>query len=320
VVERLLEVELEMHDNKLWLNRSLSGMLNRLETATAQDSLEINRQLELTETDVLEQLGQTTASLNNAVATAEATIKLQVLEVKQSMTQYVLDTNQKFKNENDFLKYQLAGTFTLLSCLIALWHVSNHVRHMHNPNVQRRILAILWMVPVYASSSWLSLVFPHFREQLRVVRDCYEAYAVYTFFAFLCEVLLLEVKKSNGHSSNRSSPSSSHRRRDLTTTTTTGTTMEMHHRQCLEEEHGGGTGAGSSSSNGSGGGGSNGNEYDSELIRIISLQADRKLELASQDHHSPAYLRPPFYCPWGLRSVPSRRLEGGCFWGSPCVF
>ena len=85
-------------------------------------------------------------------------------------------------------RYQLAGTFTLLAVLIALWHVTSHVRHWWNPRIQRRVLAILWMVPVYGTTSWLSLVFPAFRKELGAVRDCYEAYAVYTFFAFLCEV------------------------------------------------------------------------------------------------------------------------------------
>ena len=55
--------------------------------------------------------------------------------------------------------------------------------------IQRRILAILWLVPVYAVTSWLSLVFPIMSGGLGVIKDCYEAYAVYTFFAFLVAVL-----------------------------------------------------------------------------------------------------------------------------------
>ena len=63
---------------------------------------------------------------------------------------------------------------------------------MHYAPVQKRILAILWLVPIYGFTSWLSLVWPRFRQEMSVVRDCYEAYAVYTFFAFLCEVLKYE--------------------------------------------------------------------------------------------------------------------------------
>ena len=102
---------------------------------------------------------------------------------------YIVDTNHQFAAENDFLKYQLAGFFTVLAGIISVWHVTNHIRHMHYAPVQKRILAILWLVPIYGFTSWLSLVWPRFRQEMSVVRDCYEAYAVYTFFAFLCEVL-----------------------------------------------------------------------------------------------------------------------------------
>lgn len=127
----------------------------------------------------------------------------QVASVKDDVASYVADTNTKFAAENDFLKYQLAGTFTLLAVLVALWHVTHHVRHLHQPLVQRRILAILWMVPVYGVTSWLSLVFPLARRQLGVARDCYEAYAVYTFFAFLLEVLRGDGSRAADGSSRR---------------------------------------------------------------------------------------------------------------------
>jgi hypothetical protein len=50
-------------------------------------------------------------------------------------------------------------------------------------------MAILWMVPIYSITSWLSLVFPLAQPYLSVIRDCYEAYVVYTFIAFLKSAL-----------------------------------------------------------------------------------------------------------------------------------
>jgi hypothetical protein len=50
-------------------------------------------------------------------------------------------------------------------------------------------MAILWMVPIYSVTSWLSLVFPPAQPYLGVIRDCYEAYVVYTFIAFLKSAL-----------------------------------------------------------------------------------------------------------------------------------
>jgi hypothetical protein len=42
-----------------------------------------------------------------------------------------------------------AGTFTLLACLLSFWHLTLHLRYHFKPDVQRRIMAVLWMVPIY---------------------------------------------------------------------------------------------------------------------------------------------------------------------------
>lgn len=50
-------------------------------------------------------------------------------------------------------------------------------------------MAVLWMVPIYGITSWLSLVAPSFEAIFGAVRDCYEAYAVYTFIGLLIAIL-----------------------------------------------------------------------------------------------------------------------------------
>ena len=105
------------------------------------------------QTDVTSQLSamdvsldQTKRELNAAVSDAQEAIHAEVQGVKDNINQYVIITNKQFAAENDFVKYQLAGTFTLLACLISLWHVTSHMRHYAKPDVQRRIMAVLWMV------------------------------------------------------------------------------------------------------------------------------------------------------------------------------
>ena len=87
------------------------------------------------------------------------------------------------------MKYQMAGTFTLIGCLISMWHLTSHLRHYYKPDVQRRIMAVLWMVPIYGVSSWLSLVLPTYSEFFGAGRDFYEAYAIYTFIALLIAIV-----------------------------------------------------------------------------------------------------------------------------------
>ena len=45
------------------------------------------------------------------------------------------------------------------------------------------------MVPIYGITSWLSLVLPGYEHIFGALRDCYEAYAIYTFIALLIAIL-----------------------------------------------------------------------------------------------------------------------------------
>ena len=57
------------------------------------------------------------------------------------------------------------------------------------PNVQKYVVRILWMVPLYAIQSWLSLRFRDARIYIDTVRDLYEAYVISSFLYYLIELL-----------------------------------------------------------------------------------------------------------------------------------
>lgn len=135
-------------------------------------------------------LNDTLHNVDMVVATASLEINEEVSDIQSDIHAYVAFSNKQFQAENDFVKYQLAGTFTLIACLISMYHMTQHQKHFVKPNVQRRIMAILWMVPVYSLTSWLSLVFGASGEVFfNAIRDIYEAYVVYTFFGLLIAVL-----------------------------------------------------------------------------------------------------------------------------------
>jgi hypothetical protein len=50
-------------------------------------------------------------------------------------------------------------------------------------------MAVLWMVPVYGITSWLSMVYPRAEPYFATARDCFESYVVYTFVAMLIAIL-----------------------------------------------------------------------------------------------------------------------------------
>lgn len=71
------------------------------------------------------------------------------------------------------------------SCLLSFLLVLSHARNWSQPLIQRKIVSILWMVPIYAVEALVSLRLPHQAPLLDMARDCYEAYVVYVFFS-LC--------------------------------------------------------------------------------------------------------------------------------------
>jgi hypothetical protein len=93
------------------------------------------QQLKNTQADVTKELDSTTRTLDETVHKAEAEIHDQVDSMKADFEQYVLHTEDQFSMENSFMVYQLAGTFTLLSCLISMWHMGSHMRKMNQPAV-----------------------------------------------------------------------------------------------------------------------------------------------------------------------------------------
>jgi len=64
-----------------------------------------------------------------------------------------------------------------------------HKENWTSPLIQRKIIGILWMVPIYAITSWLSLRFKDAAVYLDMFRDCYEAYVIYLFLALMIAYL-----------------------------------------------------------------------------------------------------------------------------------
>ncbi|KAG8190546.1 hypothetical protein JTE90_004121 [Oedothorax gibbosus] len=77
---------------------------------------------------------------------------------------------------------------------ITFWEITQHLVHYNKPYLQRHIIRILWMVPIYALNAWLALTFPHVGIYLDTLRECYEAYVIYNFMIFLLNFLHFEAE------------------------------------------------------------------------------------------------------------------------------
>uniref|UniRef100_A0A2K5DAG9 Transmembrane protein 184C n=1 Tax=Aotus nancymaae TaxID=37293 RepID=A0A2K5DAG9_AOTNA len=97
-----------------------------------------------------------------------------------------------------------AGIFLLLTISILLWVILQHLVHYTQPELQKPIIRILWMVPIYSLDSWI----PSIAIYVYNCRECYEAYAIYNLMGFLTNyltnrypnlVLILEAKDQQKH-------------------------------------------------------------------------------------------------------------------------
>ena len=66
-----------------------------------------------------------------------------IIQVQEKQEGQIQQLNEAVQQEHDLTIQTLAGTFTLLTCLISMFHMSSHVRNYYEPNIQRKIVAIL---------------------------------------------------------------------------------------------------------------------------------------------------------------------------------
>ncbi|CAH0473143.1 unnamed protein product [Peronospora belbahrii] len=78
-----------------------------------------------------------------------------------------------------------ACTCCILATLLSVYNILQHLTHYSRPQLQRYIVRILVIVPVYAIGSFLSLTFVNQALYFDSIRDCYEAFVVYSFLALV---------------------------------------------------------------------------------------------------------------------------------------
>jgi len=86
----------------------------------------------------------------------------------------------------------ISGACAWAAILITCHQIYQYLRWYTNPAEQRWIVRILFIVPIYAFESWLSLLFfkgNHYYVYFNAVRDCYEAFVIYNFLSLCYEYL-----------------------------------------------------------------------------------------------------------------------------------
>lgn len=76
-----------------------------------------------------------------------------------------------------------------MAAICSAIHIWGHLSNFAEPKQQIQIVRILLMVPIYAILSCCSLSFPEHDIMFDSVRDCYEAFTIYSFFQLLLEYI-----------------------------------------------------------------------------------------------------------------------------------
>ncbi|XP_058012911.1 transmembrane protein 184A isoform X3 [Ahaetulla prasina] len=106
------------------------------------------------------------------------------------------DQNHSQETQSLFLTTSTAkaisGLFVWTALILTFHQIYLHLKNYTIPNEQRYIIRILFIVPIYAFDSWLSLLLigsHQYYVYFDSVRDCYEAFVIYSFLSLCFEYL-----------------------------------------------------------------------------------------------------------------------------------
>lgn len=83
----------------------------------------------------------------------------------------------------------LATVLVVISLALSFMAITRHLLNYTKPYLQRYIVRILLMVPIYSLNAWLAMIYPSSGIYLDSLRECYEAFVIYSFMKYLLNFL-----------------------------------------------------------------------------------------------------------------------------------
>ncbi|KAL7086121.1 hypothetical protein ACP275_14G320400 [Erythranthe tilingii] len=82
-----------------------------------------------------------------------------------------------------------AAVFVMVALVLSMYLIFEHLASYNQPEEQKFLVGLILMVPVYAVESFLSLLNSDAAFKSEIIRDCYEAFALYCFERYLIACL-----------------------------------------------------------------------------------------------------------------------------------
>jgi len=85
--------------------------------------------------------------------------------------------------------YWTAGAFVLIAVPVSAHGIVQHLVNYYMPQVQKYVIRILFMVPIFSIQAWFSLFFHGAAQYIRAFRELYEAFVLSSFVYYIIELL-----------------------------------------------------------------------------------------------------------------------------------
>lgn len=83
----------------------------------------------------------------------------------------------------------IATVLALGAITISVYAITNHVIYYTKPYLQRYIIRVILMVPIYSANAWLALMMPVTSLYFDSFREIYESFVIYSFMKYLFNYL-----------------------------------------------------------------------------------------------------------------------------------
>lgn len=85
--------------------------------------------------------------------------------------------------------YWTAGAFVLIAVPVSVHGIIQHLVNYYMPQVQKYVIRILFMVPIFSIEAWFSLFFHGASGYISAFRELYEAFVLSSFVYYIIELL-----------------------------------------------------------------------------------------------------------------------------------
>ncbi|KAI1503943.1 organic solute transporter Ostalpha-domain-containing protein [Biscogniauxia marginata] len=110
------------------------------------------------------------------------------LTCNSTLEEMRIGSEEKIVGELTFhnLALIVAGASTIVAYATSFYLMWQHALNYTRPREQKHIIRILFMVPVYSTSAFLCIWYYWHAVYFQVLSDCYEAFAIASFYALMC--------------------------------------------------------------------------------------------------------------------------------------